>query len=148
MSKKKPLILQSPLTKNWYFVRSYKVIDEEKGIVEVTGKKEDITEQMLDILDILDKGKQEHARLKAENESLKQSGGWYLFCTFPTPEKGQFLAQLRGYESGRIQYAVLHHSADGYVMDGYKLSNAWEITHWKHIEPPKGESEIAKMKGD
>lgn len=43
----KPLIIvQSPITKKYYATRAYKVIDAEKGIYEITGKKEDITYQV------------------------------------------------------------------------------------------------------
>jgi hypothetical protein len=47
---KKPIIVKSQLTGAWYLVRSYKVIDAEKGHILVTGKKEDITDQINDIL--------------------------------------------------------------------------------------------------
>jgi len=48
MMANKPMILKSPLTDRWYFVRAYK--DLGNGVIEVTGKKEDITEQMQNIL--------------------------------------------------------------------------------------------------
>jgi len=47
VGKTKPLlILRSPLSLRYYATRAYKVIDEEKGHIEVTGKKEDVTEQI------------------------------------------------------------------------------------------------------
>lgn len=48
MMKNKPMILKSPLSGNWYFCRAYK--DLGNGVIQITGKKEDITEQMNNIL--------------------------------------------------------------------------------------------------
>jgi hypothetical protein len=40
------LILESPLSGKIYATKSYKWIDETKGTLVVTGKKEDVTEQV------------------------------------------------------------------------------------------------------
>jgi len=44
--KKKLLILESPFSGLIYATRSYKVIDEKKGHIMVTGHKDDVTEQV------------------------------------------------------------------------------------------------------
>jgi acyl-coenzyme A synthetase/AMP-(fatty) acid ligase len=50
-NKTKPLlILRSPLSLRYYATRAYKVIDEEKGHIEVTGRKDDVTEQIEEIV--------------------------------------------------------------------------------------------------
>lgn len=44
----KPLILKSPVTERYYFVRAYNTTNT--GHILVTGKKEDVTEQINSIL--------------------------------------------------------------------------------------------------
>lgn len=47
----KPLmILESPLTGKIYATKAWKYTDESKGHIVVTGKKEDITEQVESII--------------------------------------------------------------------------------------------------
>jgi hypothetical protein len=48
---KKPLKLgYSPVTNKVFAFRDYKIINEEAGVIEVTGKKENITDEFLRIL--------------------------------------------------------------------------------------------------
>ena len=40
------LILRSPLSRRYYATKAYKWEDKEKGILTVTGKQEDVTDQI------------------------------------------------------------------------------------------------------
>ena len=48
---KKTLILKSPLSGRYYATKAYKIIDKEKGHVEITGNKDDVTDQIQDYID-------------------------------------------------------------------------------------------------
>ncbi len=48
------------------------------------------------------------------------------------PDGTEFVAKLRGYQSGKIRILVLvsNHDEDGPRIDGSPMSNAWEIIEW------------------
>lgn len=44
-------IFQSPFSERYYATRAYKIINAEKGLFEVTGQKDDVTDEIKAIIE-------------------------------------------------------------------------------------------------
>lgn len=58
----------------------------------------------------------------------------------------EFLAVIRGCETGKIKRVPLSYSEDGWIFDGEELSYAWDVTRWMPLPdlppPPKENDDV------